>query len=82
MHLRRPSPCNAVRCRRHLEKSLFAPVGMFGNTSKRVAVVTANGRSLPALMYSIESGTVPNITCTCPPRGAKSQGRFGKQDFV
>jgi hypothetical protein len=29
---------------------------MSGNASERVAVVTASGRSLPALMYSIDAG--------------------------
>src|SRR5262249_47426311 len=33
----------------------------------RVPLITANGRSLPALMCSIDSGTGLNITCTWPP---------------
>src|SRR5256886_16766112 len=42
-------------------------VGISDNTSKRVAVVTASGRSLPALMCSIDSGKGLKITCTWPP---------------
>ena len=34
---------------------------------QRVAVVTANARSLPALMYSMEQASMANTTCTCPP---------------
>jgi hypothetical protein len=37
-------------------------VGKSGSTSERVAVVTANARSLPALMNSIDVGTLSNIT--------------------
>ena len=33
----------------------------------RVAVVTANARSLPVLICSMELVMVSNITCTCPP---------------
>src|SRR6266508_3097639 len=40
---------------------------MFGSKSKRVALITANGRSLPALMCSIDSGKGLKITCTWPP---------------
>jgi hypothetical protein len=32
--------------------------------SARVAVVTASGRSLPALMYAIDAGVVSIMTCT------------------
>src|SRR5262245_26980527 len=42
-------------------------VGRSGSPSQRVAVVTANGRSLPALICSIVSDVEPNRTCTCPP---------------
>jgi len=41
-------------------------VGISGNASERIAVVTARARSLPALTYSIDEGTVANMTCTCP----------------
>src|SRR5262249_31755011 len=41
-------------------------VGISGRTSERVAVVTANARSLPVLMCSIDDGVSANITCTCP----------------
>src|SRR5262249_31417555 len=47
-------------------------VGMSGNSSERVAVVTASARSLPALMYSITEGMLVNTTCTCPPRRSVS----------
>src|SRR5207253_4692223 len=39
-------------------------VGTSGNASERVAVVTANERSLPALMCPIDSGKTSNTTCT------------------
>jgi hypothetical protein len=42
-------------------------VGTSGNTSERIDVVTANGRSFPDLMCSSDVGTLSNITCTCPP---------------
>jgi len=42
-------------------------VGVSGSASKRIAVVTASGRSVPALMYPIDAVIVPNITCICPP---------------
>src|SRR5262249_58259699 len=51
-----------------------------GNTSERLPLVTANARSLPALMYSMDAGTVPNITCTWPPSRSVSAGaspRYG-----
>jgi SIR2-like domain len=57
-----------------------ARVGMSGNTSTRDIVVTARGRSLPALMYSIASGTGAKTTCTCPPSKSVSAGappRYG-----
>jgi hypothetical protein len=40
---------------------------MSGSSSERVAVVTVGARSLPALIYSINEGMVPNMTSTCPP---------------
>src|SRR6476620_3744931 len=42
-------------------------VGTSGNTSKRVAVVTARARSLSALMCWIDSDTGLKITCIWPP---------------
>src|SRR6476469_7636341 len=53
---------------------------MSGRASKRDAVVTANGRSLPALMYSMDAGMVPNMTCTWPPSrsvSASASPRYG-----
>jgi hypothetical protein len=38
-----------------------ATVGMSGKASERVPVVTARARSLPALMYSIDSGRLLNM---------------------
>ena len=37
-------------------------------------MVTANGRSFPALIYSIDDCMVSNITCTCPPMRSVSAG--------
>src|SRR6266481_4372783 len=51
-----------------------AKVGMSGSASARIAVVTASARSLPVLMCSIEEGTEPNATCTCPPSKSVSAG--------
>ena len=39
-------------------------VGMSGSAPYRVAVVTASGRSLPALICSIDEDMLSNITCT------------------
>jgi hypothetical protein len=54
---------------------------MSGNSAERVAeVVTASARNLPALMYSIDDGMEPNISCTCPPIRSVSAGaipRYG-----
>ncbi len=47
---------------------------MSGNASERAAVVTANGRSVPALMYAIDAVVVGNINCTCPLRRSVSAG--------
>jgi hypothetical protein len=47
---------------------------MSGSASERVAVVTASGRSLPDVMYSIVAGMVLKITCTCPPSISVSAG--------
>jgi tripartite-type tricarboxylate transporter receptor subunit TctC len=52
---------------------------MFGNKSKRVALITANGRSLPALMCSIDSGTGLKITCTL---GQWLSERLGQQFII
>src|SRR5438876_662180 len=55
-------------------------VGTSGNNFKRVAVVTANGRSLPALMCSIDALTLSIITCTYPAIRSVSAGdapRYG-----
>ena len=49
-------------------------VGTSGSASERVAVVTANARSLPALMCSIDAGMSMNMTCTCPPSRSVSAG--------
>src|SRR5262249_11339080 len=43
-----------------------ATVGRSGSTWERAAVVTANGRNLPALINSSDVGTLSNITCTWP----------------
>src|SRR5262249_1637889 len=58
-----PIPCSALASQPGTKSPT---VGTSGNTSERVAVVTASGRSLPALMNSIDSGTGLNTTCTCP----------------
>src|SRR5262245_45639465 len=53
---------------------------MSGSASERDAVVTANGRNLPALMYSMDAGMVPNMTCTWPPSrsvSASASPRYG-----
>ena len=39
---------------------------MSGSASERVLVVTANARSLPALMYWMDEAMEPNTTCTRP----------------
>src|SRR5262249_49691280 len=49
-------------------------VGISGNASERIAVVTARARSLPARMYWIDEGMVANMTCTCPARRSVSAG--------
>src|SRR5262245_9074644 len=49
-------------------------VGISGNASERLAVVTARARSLPALTDSIDEGMVGNMTCTCPARRSVSAG--------
>src|SRR5262249_45496026 len=36
--------------------------------------VTAKGRSLPALICSMEEGMLSNMTCTCPPMRSVSAG--------
>jgi hypothetical protein len=41
-------------------------VGKSGNTSARAIEVTANGLILPALMNSMDVGTLSNINCTRP----------------
>ena len=43
-----------------------ATVGISGKSAERVVVVTASGRNLPALMYSMDATTFSNITCTRP----------------
>src|SRR5262249_40589836 len=43
-----------------------ARVGRSVSTWERAAVVTANGRNLPALINSSDVGTLSNITCTWP----------------
>src|SRR5260221_6833198 len=63
-----------------MENSLSLAAGMSGSASARIAVVTASARSLPVLMCSIEEGTEPNATCTCPPSKSVSAGaspRYG-----
>src|SRR6266511_398703 len=60
--------------------SKSATVGSSGSTSERVVLVTASPRSLPALMYSADVGTLSNITCTCPPSksvSASAPPRYG-----
>src|SRR5260370_31200517 len=55
-------------------------VGMSGSACRRAAEVTARGRSLPALMCSMEDGRLSNMTCTCPPmRSVSADGapRYG-----
>jgi hypothetical protein len=42
-------------------------LGTSGKASDRTAVVTANGRTLPALMYSIDVVRALNVICTWPP---------------
>src|SRR5260221_4264296 len=53
---------------------------MFGNTSERVAEVTASASSLPALMCSIAVDSVSNMSGTWPARRSASAGpppRYG-----
>ena len=49
-------------------------VGSSGSASERMAEVTANARSVPALMCSIAGGVVENTACTCPPIRSVSAG--------
>ena len=59
-------PCGALTPYQALASpgTKSATVRKSGNTSDHCAVVTANGRNLPALMNSIDVGTLSNITCT------------------
>src|SRR6516225_9570126 len=49
-------------------------VGTSGSPCQRVVAVTAKGRSLPALICSMEDGMLSNMTCTCPPMRSVSAG--------
>src|SRR5262249_39074388 len=50
------------------------PLGRSGSASERVAVVTASGRSWPALTYPMEEGMGSKATCSCPPSRSVSIG--------
>jgi hypothetical protein len=69
----RPGPPTGVDARCSPTPPTFqasAPPGvvwMSGSASDRVAVVTANARSRPALMGSTMLVVGSNMTCTCPP---------------
>src|SRR5262245_9946225 len=55
-----------------------ATVGMSGNTSARVAEVTASARTLPDRIYSSDEPIGSNISGTCPARRSGSgQPRYG-----
>src|SRR5215831_8141618 len=49
-------------------------VGTSGSPCQRVVAVTAKGRSLPALICSMEEGMLSNMTCTCPAMRSVSAG--------
>src|SRR5215471_8808356 len=49
-------------------------VGTPGSPCQRVVAVTAKGRSLPALICSMEEGMLSNMTCTCPAMRSVSAG--------
>src|SRR5882757_3486130 len=49
-------------------------VGTPFNISEGLLPVTAKGRSLPALTYSMDAGMVANIICTCPPSKSVNAG--------
>src|SRR6516164_3864214 len=54
--------------------------GTSGNFGERIAVVTANARSLPALTCSIELARGSKVTCTWPPNrlvSASGWPRYG-----
>src|SRR5262245_5145186 len=51
-----------------------ATSGTSGSASSPANVVTANARTLPALMYSIAAGTVEKISCTWSPIRSASAG--------
>jgi hypothetical protein len=53
-----------------------ATLGTSGSASDRVAVVTANDRSLPDLMCPIDSGKTSNITCTWPASKSATAGNW------
>src|SRR5262249_52953904 len=53
---------------------------MSGNSSKRVAVVTANERNLPVLICGRDDAVASNMTCTWPANKSVSAGvepRYG-----
>src|SRR5262245_60063274 len=55
-------------------------VGTSGSTGERVAGVTANGRSLPVRMCSVNDSMPSNMTCARPPSRSVSAGaapRYG-----
>src|SRR5262245_21454816 len=49
---------------------------MSGSASERVAAVTASARSLPALIYSIDTTMLGNMTCTWPASRSASAGAW------
>src|SRR6516164_6937671 len=56
-------------------------VGTSGSPCQRVVAVTAKGRSLPALICSMEEGMLSNMTCTCPPMIGQRRGRSPIRDM-
>src|SRR5215510_9601272 len=56
--------------------------GTSGSAGNRAVAVTAKGRSLPALICSMEEGMLSNMTCTCPPmRSGQRRGRSPIRDM-
>jgi hypothetical protein len=59
--------CADANPRTRLVAGRISPkAGTSGSASERVAVVTASGRSLPALICSIDAGKLSNASCTWP----------------
>ena len=57
---------DAIRCADLVAWHELAHGLSFGRASERTEVVTANARSLPAFMFSIDDAIGLKKTCTCP----------------